>query len=63
MFLRLLEQVVFGFKGEIYNVLNLLLTAPAARVRRLVGAHQRNRRRDPAAGAETGVPRLPPCHP
>ena len=32
MFLRLLEQVVFGFKGEIYNVLNLLLTPLLQRV-------------------------------
>ncbi|KAH8895169.1 Xpo1-domain-containing protein [Thozetella sp. PMI_491] len=32
MFLRLLEQVVFGFKGEIYNVLDLLLTPLLQRV-------------------------------
>ncbi|TPX09777.1 uncharacterized protein E0L32_008968 [Thyridium curvatum] len=32
MFLRLLEQVVFGFKGEIYTVLNLLLTPLLQRV-------------------------------
>jgi exportin-T len=32
MFLRLLEQVVYGFKGEIYNVLDLLLTPLLERV-------------------------------
>ena len=32
MFLRLLEQVVFNFKGEIYNVLDLLLTPLLQRV-------------------------------
>ncbi|KAL2271852.1 hypothetical protein VTJ83DRAFT_1223 [Remersonia thermophila] len=32
MFLRLLEQVVFNFKGEIYNILDLLLTPLLQRV-------------------------------
>ncbi|KAL2752839.1 hypothetical protein ACRALDRAFT_1052621 [Sodiomyces alcalophilus JCM 7366] len=32
MFLRLLDQVVFGFKTEIFNVLNLLLTPLLQRV-------------------------------
>ncbi|KAK3313408.1 Exportin-T [Apodospora peruviana] len=32
MFLRLLEQVVFNFKGEIYNILDLLLTPLLERV-------------------------------
>jgi len=32
MFLRLLEQVVFSFKGEIYNILDLLLTPLLERV-------------------------------
>ncbi len=31
-FLRLLEQVVYGFKGQIYNVLNMLLTPLLQRV-------------------------------
>jgi exportin-T len=32
MFLRLLEQVVYNFKGEIYNILDLLLTPLLQRV-------------------------------
>lgn len=32
MFLRLLEQVVYNFKGEIYNILDLLLTPLLERV-------------------------------
>lgn len=32
MFLRLLDQVVFGFKSEIYSVLNLLLTPLLQRI-------------------------------
>jgi exportin-T len=32
MFLRLLDQVVYGFKGEIYNVLNMLLTPLLQRI-------------------------------
>lgn len=32
MFLRLLEQIVFGFKGEIYDILNLLLTPLLQRI-------------------------------
>lgn len=32
MFLRVLEQVVYGFKGEIYSVLNMLLTPLLQRV-------------------------------
>ncbi|PHH89210.1 hypothetical protein CDD83_6497 [Cordyceps sp. RAO-2017] len=32
MFLRLLDQVVFGFKGEIYEVLNMLLTPLLQRI-------------------------------
>ncbi|KAF6807097.1 exportin-t protein [Colletotrichum musicola] len=32
MFLRLLDQIVFGFKTEIYNVLNLLLTPLLQRI-------------------------------
>ena len=32
MFLRLLEQIVYGFKGEIYEILNLLLTPLLQRI-------------------------------
>lgn len=32
MFLRLLEQIVFNFKGEIYEILNLLLTPLLQRI-------------------------------
>ncbi|OLN83413.1 Exportin-T [Colletotrichum chlorophyti] len=32
MFLRLLDQIVFGFKGEIFEVLNLLLTPLLQRI-------------------------------